>query len=249
MEQLRTLVPLEWCFVWLSAPELDLGNKSLGGQLSPFIGNLSFLRWIFLSDNNFYGIIPNEVSFLFKLETLILANSSFSGEIPTAIGNLLKLETLHLANNHLTGQFPASIGNLSALLLLDVHYNSLSGTIPYSVGELRSLEELGLSGNSIYGMVPPPIFNIYSLTILSLALNRLDGSLPHNICYDLPKLKLFTVYSSNNFSGPLPYSLANTSNRNYFSGFKNLSFLSLSENNLGTGTGNDLHFLTSINCS
>ncbi|KAL5799777.1 hypothetical protein ACOSQ4_032661 [Xanthoceras sorbifolium] len=113
-------------------------------------------------------------------------------------------------------------------------------------------------------MVPPPIFNISSLTDIFFPLNRLYGSLPHNIDYDLPKLKYFSI-SHNNFTGTLPYSLSNISNlekidlaKNYFSGrvvidfsrLKNLSFLSLSRNNLGTGTANDLHFLTSlINCS
>ncbi|KAK2636943.1 hypothetical protein Ddye_031735 [Dipteronia dyeriana] len=268
--------------------ELDLRNQSMGGCLSPFIGNLSFLRSIRLENNNFYGDIPNEVSLLSRLETLILASNSFSGtipnnlshcsnlntffanrnnllgEIPVEIGNLLKLERLGIGENHLTGQLPASIGNLSTLLILDISTSGLSGTIPFSLGRLRSLFYLHLGGNNISGMVPPSIFNISTLTYLYLQRNRLYGSLPRNIGNDLPRLKRFFI-SYNNFTGPLPFSLCNTSNlewiefqRNYFSGkvsidfsrLKNLSDLYLDVNNLGTGTANDLHFLTSlINCS
>ncbi|KAI9157383.1 hypothetical protein LWI28_021665 [Acer negundo] len=54
--------------------ELDLRNQSIGGNLSPFIGNLSFLRTIHL-DDNFYGDIPNEVGLLFRLEILTLAKN------------------------------------------------------------------------------------------------------------------------------------------------------------------------------
>ncbi|KAI9156731.1 hypothetical protein LWI28_011296 [Acer negundo] len=268
--------------------ELDLSNQSMGGELSPFIGNLSFLRSIHLEDNNFHADIPNEVSLLFKLETLILANNSFSGtipnnlsqcsnlivfnarrnnlqgEIPTEIGYLLKLETLNIGENQLTGQIPTSIGNLSALQALVVCSNDLSGTIPYSLGQLKSLFYLHLGENNISGIIPPPIFNISSLTILFLLFNRLSGSLPHNMGYDLPKLKMICIFG-NNFTGPLPYSLSNTSNlervdfsNNSFSGkvsidfsqLKNFSVLSLFENNLGIGTADDLHFLTSLlNCS
>ncbi|KAL5732972.1 hypothetical protein ACOSQ2_032664 [Xanthoceras sorbifolium] len=235
---------------------LDLRNQSIGGNLSPFIGNLSFLRSIDLGDNNFYGDIPNEVSLLFR--------NSLHGEIPAEIGNLLKLERLLLGENHLRGQLPTSIGNLSSLLLLDIDTNSLSGTIPYSLGRVRSLFYLHLGGNNFSGMFPAPIFNISSLTYIYFPLNRLCGSLPYNIGYDLPKLKHFAM-GGNNFTGRVPISLSNSSNLekidlsyNYFSGkvstdfsgLKNLSFLSLFDNNLGTRTANDLHFLNPlINCS
>ncbi|KAI9194269.1 hypothetical protein LWI28_004635 [Acer negundo] len=49
---------------------LDLRNQSIGGHLSPFIGNLSFLRSIHLGDNMFNGDIPHEIGRLFRLKTL-----------------------------------------------------------------------------------------------------------------------------------------------------------------------------------
>lgn len=52
--------------------KLDLRSKSIGGFLSPFVGNPSFVRVIVLATNSFYGEIPNEVGCLSRLETLVL---------------------------------------------------------------------------------------------------------------------------------------------------------------------------------
>ncbi|KAH7548254.1 hypothetical protein JRO89_XS14G0089300 [Xanthoceras sorbifolium] len=218
---------------------LDLRNQSIGGNLSPFIGNLSFLRSINLGDNNFYGDIPNEVSLLFRLEILILANNSFSGtipknlshcpnliqfhayrnslqgEIPPEIGNLLKLEILYFSENHLTGQLPSSIGNLSSLLQLDVGLNSLSGTIPYSLGRLRSLFYLNLGGNNISGNLSSTV------TRLVLGDNQIYGSIPPGIG-NLVNLEALSM-EKNQISGTIPHDIGK---------LKMLEALYLDENSL-----------------
>ncbi|KAL5799778.1 hypothetical protein ACOSQ4_032662 [Xanthoceras sorbifolium] len=99
---------------------LDLRNQSIGGNLSPFIGNLSFLRSINLGDNNFYGDIPNEVSLLFRLEILILANNSFSGTIPKNLSHCPNLIQFHAYRNSLQGEIPPEIGNLLKLTLVRI---------------------------------------------------------------------------------------------------------------------------------
>ncbi|KAK0572173.1 hypothetical protein LWI29_027267 [Acer saccharum] len=268
--------------------DLDLRNQSIGGHLSPFIGNLSFLRSIQLDDNLLYGEIPHEVGRLYRLETLALPNNFFSGTIPTnlslcsnlvkfyadgnhlmgdipsEIGNLLKLEQLYIGRNRLTGEIPASIGNLSALQELNLLENSLVGRIPDMLGQLRQLTYVNLAVNKFFGMVPASIYNISSLERLVLGSNRLNGSLPPNIGFTLPNLKLFVI-SYNEFTGSLPDSISNSSNlvkfsiseNNFkgkvsidFSGLNNLNWINMGRNNLGTGTVNDLGFVTSlINCS
>lgn len=55
---------------------LFLPARGLAGTLSPFIGNLSFLRGIVLQDNNLHGGIPPEIGRLFRLEELDLHNNS-----------------------------------------------------------------------------------------------------------------------------------------------------------------------------
>ncbi|KAL5817161.1 hypothetical protein ACOSQ3_025539 [Xanthoceras sorbifolium] len=233
---------------------LDLRNQSIGGPLSLFIGNLSFLRFIHLEDNNFFGEIPQEVGHLFRLETLIVSNNSFSGTIPTnlsqcsnlitlvannnnlegeiprEIGNLLKLQILSIGGNRLRGQLPESIGNLSALQVMYFGMNSLSGRIPDTFGQLRSLNFFNLAVNNFSGTVAPSIYNISSLDLIILAFNRFTGTLPPNIGYNLPNLKIFVI-AANSFTGSLPHSLSNASNlvdldvsSNHFSGEVSIDF-------------------------
>ncbi|KAG2297357.1 hypothetical protein Bca52824_044026 [Brassica carinata] len=54
---------------------LDLGGFQLGGVISPFIGNLSFLTSVDVTDNSFGGTIPRELVNLFRLQHL---NVSFN---------------------------------------------------------------------------------------------------------------------------------------------------------------------------
>ncbi|KAK1409335.1 hypothetical protein QVD17_35861 [Tagetes erecta] len=67
--------------------ELDLRSRGIVGPLSPHIGNLSFLRVIWLGNNTFKGAIPPQLGNLFRLEKLYLMNNSFDGEVPASLSN------------------------------------------------------------------------------------------------------------------------------------------------------------------
>ncbi|KAL9422390.1 hypothetical protein AB3S75_034626 [Citrus x aurantiifolia] len=266
---------------------LDLGNQSIRGTLSPYVGNLSFLRYINIATNGFNGEIPHQIGRLISLDRLILSNNSFSGaipanlsscsnlielsadsnnlvgEIPAEIGSLFKLERLSIFHNHITGQLPASIGNLSSLRVIDVRENRLWGRID-SLGQLKSLTLLSVAFNQFSGMIPPSIFNISSLEVISLSENRFTGSLPVDTGVNLPSLRELRT-NVNNFTGFIPVSLSNASSLemiefsiNQFSGgvsvdfsrLKNLYWLNLGINNLGTGAANELDFINLLtNCS
>ncbi|KAK9233130.1 hypothetical protein WN943_023379 [Citrus x changshan-huyou] len=268
--------------------ELDLSNQRIGGVLSPYVGNLSFLRYINLADNGFHGEIPQEIGNLLRLKKLALPNNSFSGTIPTnlsrcsnlihfhvsnnklegqipeEIGNLLKLQTLAVNDNYLTGQLPDFVGNLSDLEVIRIMGNSLGGKIPSTLGLLRNLVSLNVAENKFSGMFPRSICNISSLELIQLALNRFSGNLPFDIVVNLPNLRALAI-GGNNFFGSIPYSLSNASNLELldlsvnqfkgnvsidFSSLKNLLWLNLEQNNLGTGTATDLDFVTFLtNCS
>ncbi|KAH9668947.1 putative receptor-like protein kinase [Citrus sinensis] len=228
--------------------ELDLSNQRIGGVLSPYVGNLSFLRYINLADNGFHGEIPQEIGNLLRLKKLALPNNSFSGTIPA----------------NLSRQLPDFIGNLSALGILLIRWNSLGGQIPTTLGLLRNLVYLNVAENQFSGMFPRWICNISSLELIYLTVNRFSGSLPFDILVNLPNLKELGV-GGNNFVGSIPDSLSNASNLERldlpgnqfkgkvsidFSSLKNLWWLNLEQNNLGMGTANDLDFVTSLtNCS
>ena len=224
---------------------LDLQSKGLVGSLSPYIGNLSFIREIVLSNNTIGGKIPDEVGRLFRLQALQLSNNSFEGEIPTnlshcfnlksfevsknkisgsipkELASLSKLEVLTLSLNNLRGGIPPYFGNLSSLQILITAANVLGGHIPDALGQLRSLTFLALGGNKLSGLIPPSIFNLSSLIMFSLSENQLGGTLPTHLFLTLPHLHLFEIYE-NQFTGSLPVSLSNASE---------LAYLVLSANN------------------
>ena len=71
---------------------LDLQTKGLVGSLSPYIGNLSFIREILLANNTIGGKIPDEVGRLFRLQVLWLSNNSLKGEIPANLSHCSNLK-------------------------------------------------------------------------------------------------------------------------------------------------------------
>ncbi|KAK6227827.1 hypothetical protein SCA6_000167 [Theobroma cacao] len=225
---------------------LNLRSRRLVGSLSPYIGNLSFLREIRLENNTLHGEIPEEVGRLFRLRFLYLGNNSLVGQIPVNLSHCSKLSFLHLGRNklvgkfplefaslsnlkelaihfnHLTGGIPPFLANISSLEALSASYNAFGGNIPDSLGQLRYLTSLGLGGNNISGTIPPSLYNLSSLAIFSLSENRLRGRLPSNLGLALPNLRRFQI-SVNFFSGSIPVSLSNASK---------LEFIEMVGNNL-----------------
>ncbi|XP_021732118.1 probable LRR receptor-like serine/threonine-protein kinase At3g47570 [Chenopodium quinoa] len=239
---------------------LDLSNSKLTGILSPHVGNLSFLRELYLQDNSFGGTIPQEINRLYRLQILWLFNNSIGGEIPSNIsscyrlidisldnnrlvgatppelGYLSQLQYLNLARNNLIGVIPSFLGNLSYLVEFHMGGNTLAGKIPNQLGKLRYLEVLILDNNNFFGEIPPSIFNLSSLTKLSLAQNDFVGNLPSYMGNSLPYLRWFSI-SNNRFTGHIPTSISNASD---------LEVLSLSKNNL-RGQVPSLHKLSWLN--
>ncbi|XVF19882.1 hypothetical protein REPUB_Repub11eG0149300 [Reevesia pubescens] len=248
--------------------KLDFNLQNLGGSLSPYIGNLSFLRFIDLRHNHFSGAIPPEIGRLARLETFLLSNNSFGGTLPANLtrcskliqifagqnnvvgnfpaefGNLLKLEKLGIDTNFLTGQLPVSFGNLS---------NFLTGQLPVSFGNLSSLQHLNVGVNRLQGRLPDTLGNLKRLVNLALDQNNFFGLFPASI-YNISSLEMFS----------LPKSLSNASkleeldiSSNFFTGKvsvnfngKNLSWLNMESNHLGSWSVGDLDFVTSLtNCS
>ncbi|XP_043816667.1 receptor kinase-like protein Xa21 [Manihot esculenta] len=224
---------------------LNLEDKGLVGSLSPYIGNMSFLRQIILRNNSLQGKIPAEVGRLFRLQAfdlyynhvegkipwnlslcsnlrlLILQNNKLEGQIPTELANLRKLWVLDLGVNYLTGGLPPSIANMSLLEMLAVPNNFLTGSIPDVLGQLSHLSSIGLPLNNFSGIIPPCMYNISSIKIFSVAINSLHGSVPSDTGILLPRLQLFEL-DNNYFSGSIPLSISNASE---------LQVLTLSGNN------------------
>lgn len=104
--------------------KLKLRILKLSRSLSPYIGNLSFLRELDLVGNSFYNQIPQEIGGLRRLEALNLANNSISGEIPSNLSACSKLILVDMSDNQLTGEIPALLGLLSNLKVLGFFNNT-----------------------------------------------------------------------------------------------------------------------------
>ncbi|WCJ40512.1 Receptor kinase-like protein Xa21 [Euphorbia peplus] len=213
---------------------LVLEGLNLVGTISPFIGNLSFLRIINLRNNGFHGEIPQDVGRLFRLQQFLVNNNTLeggipsnlshcsdlrlislqwnklSGNIPSEFGSLRNLRGLQLFVNNLTGEIPASLTNISTLVVFHVSRNNLVGSIPDEIGRLTNLTTFAVGGNNLSGVIPPLFFNISSMINLEVTHNNLTGSLPENFGLTLPNLKFFG-YGENNFIGSIPKSLSNSS--------------------------------------
>uniref|UniRef100_A0A7N2MS37 non-specific serine/threonine protein kinase n=1 Tax=Quercus lobata TaxID=97700 RepID=A0A7N2MS37_QUELO len=208
---------------------LDLQARGLVGSLSPYIGNLSFIREIVLNNNTIGGKIPDEVGRLFRLQVLWLSNNSFQGEIPAnlshcsnikilrvgrnklsgsipkELASLSKLEFLALGINNLRGGIPPFIGKFSSLQVLSANENVFGGHIPDALGQLRSLNLLALHDNKLSGHIPDTLGQLRSLTFLGLGGNKLSGLIPPSL-YNLSSITFFGL-QQNKLSGSLPTNL------------------------------------------
>ncbi|KAK4393583.1 putative LRR receptor-like serine/threonine-protein kinase [Sesamum angolense] len=249
---------------------LSLERMNLYGNLSPSIGNLSFLQALDLSENSLDGSIPPEIGRLTRLKNLNLSFNSLAGgipgnlsgcynlvnvsldhnflkqQIPWEIATLLKLERLYLSNNNITGRFPASIGNLSSLQEIDVSYNDMEGEIPGTIGSLTNLTLLYLALNH--------------LKVLDISMNQFGGKLTSSIANLSSQLNWLNMYG-NSISGSIPEEIASLVGlntlilaENLFTGniptsigtLPNLQELSLGENHLTGEIPSSLGNLTQL---
>ncbi|XP_074282414.1 putative receptor-like protein kinase At3g47110 [Silene latifolia] len=218
---------------------LDLNSRGLARTISPFIGNLSFLKFISLSNNSLYGEIPSQLGHLFRLHVLglenntlvgeipanisrcvnlsqfFLSNNKLEGKIPTGLGALSQLKDFHVESNHLQGAFFESIQNLTSLESINANFNSFIGTIPNSIGRMQNLIFLEVVQNELTGVLPMSLFNISSLQILDLDSNQLHGELPTDVGVNIPRLRSF-ILRKNNFTGLIPITIQNLTALEFF---------------------------------
>ncbi|PNY06894.1 LRR receptor-like kinase resistance protein [Trifolium pratense] len=129
-------------------------NVYMKDQVLEYTRTLSLVTGIDLSDNNFSGNIPNEITKLFGLVVLNFSRNHITGKIPDTMSNLLQLSSLDLSNNRLSGTIPSSLSSLSFLGSLDLSNNNLLGVIPYT-GHMTTFDAITFTGNP--GLCGPPL--------------------------------------------------------------------------------------------
>lgn len=110
---------------------LRLGNLGLQGPFPRGLQNCSSMTGLDLSNNNFSGPIPQEISREIPyLTSLDLSYNGFSGAIPQNISNMTYLNVLNLQHNQFSGQIPLQFNLLTRLTQFNVADNQLTGFIP-----------------------------------------------------------------------------------------------------------------------
>ncbi|KAL3641342.1 hypothetical protein CASFOL_016310 [Castilleja foliolosa] len=190
---------------------LNISGFALSGTLPPHLGNLTFLRYLYIRSNNFTGPIPYELSRLNRLKEIDMGFNSFTGNIPSWFGALSQLEILRLRNNSFSGTIPKEIGNCSSLQIINLNFNQLTGPIPRGLFNLSSIRDIWVLYNGLSGTLPSDMCsnNLPNLTILALSGNQIEGQIPHNIwkCRDLESISL----SFNHFNGEIPSEIGSLS--------------------------------------
>lgn len=218
---------------------LDLSEQSLVGQISPSLGNMSYLaslnlsrsmfsgqipllghlqelKFLDLSYNSLQGIIPVALTNCSNLSVLDLSRNLLVGEIPQEIALISNLTRLWLPYNKLTGVIPPGLGNITSLEHIILMYNQLEGSIPDEFGKLSKMSNLLLGENMLSGRVPDAIFNLSLLNQMALELNMLSGTLPSHMGNTLPNLQRLFL-GGNMLEGFIPDSLGNASDLQHIS--------------------------------
>ena len=227
---------------------LDLSHNHFVTALIPdFMGSVTNLRYLDLSDSYLSGRIPSTLGNLSELRYLDLRDNYFWGEIPMQFGNLKHLHYLDLGVFYLTGKIPCQIGNLRKLQYLSLGSNtapykpnyissSLYGAIPFSIGNLPLLRTLRLVGNfEIKSKDAQWLSTLHSLKILELSSFYSLGSSHQwlqTISKIIPNLRELRLVDSNLLDNDIQFLFhSHSSNKS-----TSLTVLDLSSNMLTSST-------------
>jgi len=210
------------------------------GNISSSLQELKHLSYLDLSNNNFrWKPMPSFIGSLTKLRYLNLSNAGFMGEIPHHLGNLTSLIYLDLGaqciscrhEQILHAENLSWLSRLTFLRYLDLSYADLSKASAqwfHIIIRLSFLTDLGMGWCSLSPTIPSSLLYINStrsLRTLHLNGNHFGFSV-FQWLFNLSRINTHLVdvdLSYNQLEGPIP---------DLFSNLKHLAFLDLSWNNL-----------------
>lgn len=130
----------------LNSPPANCNLEELHGV---FLGYNDRVKYLYLENNNLYGVIPTGIGDLERAIQVNLSNNQLIGNIPKEIDEILYLELIWLNNNQLTGAIPEELASSFNLNNVRLENNFLSGTIPFNFGGINNIRHLSLQNNSL----------------------------------------------------------------------------------------------------
>ncbi|KAL0010111.1 hypothetical protein SO802_005219 [Lithocarpus litseifolius] len=195
---------------------LDLTGNDFTGSIPPYIGALSSLKAISLSEMELNGTLPvqgnhldgqlqeNISKVITNLEYLNLSQNNFEGNLPSSIGDISNLQRLDLTFNNFSGQVPLElVTNCTSLIILRLSNNNFHGEF-FSKHFNQSFFSLELKDNHFAGTIPKAPL---SFCILDISNNHMSGIIPLWMGNDIVTLSGIIDLSNNFFEGQLPCEL------------------------------------------
>lgn len=153
-------------------------NGSSGWMFPPALRGSSQLTNLTCMRCNLVGPLPDFLGSMSSLSVLSLSNNRLSGGIPASFKGMIL--TRFWLNNQAGGGMTGSIDvvtTMTSLSTLWLHGNQFSGTIPDNIGDLSLLQDLDLNGNQFVGLIPQSLADM-SLSNLDLNNNNFMGPIP-----------------------------------------------------------------------
>lgn len=158
---------------------LDISNMGLLGEFPTSLTNLSFLYFLNISYNNFYGNLSKNFAYLHRLKVLDTRSNYLAGAVPNSIFNISTLEYIDFSYNSLSGILPSNICHqLPGLKFLYLQTNSFNGPIPANLSACSELQALRLANNMFDGLIPRELSKLEMLEVLAMGNNNLTGTIP-----------------------------------------------------------------------
>ena len=159
---------------------LTIGKNQMNGPLHACIGNdLPKLGFLFLSDNQFGGKLPDTFANLQNLNYVFLDGNMLSGDIIGVADAWPNLVELYAEDNLFTGNFTQNSFQGKALLKqVDLSENQLGGRFPTAILDNNFIETIDLHDNLMFGQIPNELPTRPSLQFLALQKNTFEGNVP-----------------------------------------------------------------------
>jgi hypothetical protein len=92
---------------------LDLSRFNVSGALLSDLGHLRFLSNLFVTANQVFKSIPDELSSFSVLRFLNLSNNIFNKIFPSKLSLLKNLQVLDLYNNNMSGELLLAVTRIN----------------------------------------------------------------------------------------------------------------------------------------